>query len=85
MKKIALALVLCIGLSSCATIFGGHISDCQKNKKISKASIDDIRMLPFILDICTGVIWLAVDFATGAIYKPCKSHTMHTHAYFHHK
>jgi predicted small secreted protein len=69
MKKTVLALiVVSFMISSCATLFGGKISDCQRTKpKLGEAS-RKIRIVPLLLD---GPWGLAIDFMTGAIYKPC--------------
>ena len=72
MKKVFLVVFAAILFSSCGVIFGGKITKCQYEKlegerrKIRPAAlIGDIVMLPF------AVISIPVDFATGAIYRPC--------------
>lgn len=71
MKCIALAGLL-ISLSSCGAICGGKITDCQKNKPAQGNR--QVRAAALIGDLFIGFfpVNLAVDFATGGIYKPCK-------------
>ncbi|MBP8960107.1 MAG: hypothetical protein KBG40_06735 [Bacteroidales bacterium] len=64
-------ILIAASLSSCATIFGGTVSDCQRTKPTSGQPSRQIRVGALVADIllfCPSVI---VDFATGAIYKPC--------------
>jgi hypothetical protein len=77
MKKTLFALVLaCFILESCATIFCGKISTCQKTKPTAGEPHRQLRVVPFILDsFTTFFVGLIVDFETGAIYKPCDSQT----------
>lgn len=75
MKKIrflALILFVAFTLTSCATILGGKVSACQKTKPAPGQPSREMRIGALIADICLGVVWVAVDFGTGAIYKPCK-------------
>lgn len=72
MKKTVLALVVVsFMISSCATIFAGKSACHVKPNKAAGEPTRQIRLVPLVLDICTGTLWLAADFATGAIYKPC--------------
>ncbi len=73
MKKLLFTVFLSgtILFQSCATIFGGEVSDCQRTKPAPGQPSREIRVVPLVLDIFCGLIWVAVDFATGAIYKPC--------------
>lgn len=76
MKKTLFILALSgilLSQTSCATIWGGKISECQKTKPAPGKPKRQIRPVPLVLDVCTGLVWVAVDFATGAIYKPCKA------------
>lgn len=76
MKKLFIVIVasgLLLTQTSCATIFGGKISDCQRTKPAPGKPARQIRIVPLVLDCVTGLVWLAVDFADGAIYKPCKA------------
>ena len=75
MKKILLrvsALVLIVAsLSSCATVFGGQVSACQRTKPAPGQPAREIRAGALIADIVLFLPGTIVDFATGAIYKPC--------------
>jgi hypothetical protein len=71
MKKkvmsLLMAVVISIAFSSCATVFA-YKSSCHGK---AKAGGRTVRIVPVVLDVLTGVVWLGVDFADGAIYKPC--------------
>ncbi|PGH37543.1 MAG: hypothetical protein CRN43_20555 [Candidatus Nephrothrix sp. EaCA] len=75
MKKAAvhvLAIILLVAsFSSCATICGGPVSACQKTKPSAGEPQRDIRVGALICDILLFWPGIVVDFATGAIYKPC--------------
>lgn len=70
MKKrhvIVLLLLVCILNASCATVFGGKVTSCQKEKHDRQ-----IRPVALVLDILLcPIVCLPIDFATHAIYKPC--------------
>jgi len=69
--KIASVILLISSLSSCATILGGKVSECQR-KKPSSGVARKVRVGAIVADIFfTGAAGLIVDFATNAIYKPC--------------
>jgi hypothetical protein len=77
MKKIllnvtAVILITC-SLSSCATVFGGEVSDCQRTKPVAGQPSRAIRGGALIADILLFWPGVIVDFATGAIYKPCNN------------
>ena len=58
-------------LSSCATVFGGRITDYQRTKPLPGQPQREVRVAALILDIfLVGALGVVVDFATGAIYKP---------------
>lgn len=57
--------------SGCATIFAGGSACHSKPNKKNGEPTRQIRLVPVVLDLMCGGIWLAADFATGAIYKPC--------------
>lgn len=67
---IALVLIT-ITLSSCATIFGGKVSECQKTKPAAGQPARSVRGVALVADILLFWPGAIVDFATGAIYKPC--------------
>ena len=57
--------------SSCATVFGGKISDCQRTKPLAGEPSRKLRAGAMIADILLFWPGTIVDFASGAIYKPC--------------
>jgi len=58
-------------LSSCATVFGGHITDYQRTKPLPGQPQREVRVGALIADILlVGLLGVGVDFATGAIYRP---------------
>lgn len=72
-KAISLILLSTLFLSSCATVFGGRITECQRHKPKEVNKKRKIRPTAFVFDILIGYgIGLAIDFANGAIYKPCE-------------
>ncbi len=75
MKKRILNLVAIITIatmmSSCATIFGGKVSECQRTKPAAGEPSRPIRGAALVADILLFWPSAIVDFATGAIYKPC--------------
>ena len=75
MKKKIISLLLSIAItamfSSCATVFGGSVSQCQKTKPKEGQPQRDVRVAALILDILLFWPGTILDFATGAIYKPC--------------
>jgi hypothetical protein len=73
-KKImnAMALLVVVAtLSSCATVFGGKVSQCQRTKPAAGKPARAIRAGALIADVLLFWPGIIVDFATGAIYKPC--------------
>ena len=75
MKKVLLNLVgvllIAATLSSCATVFGGKVSTCQKTKPAVGQPSRNVRVGALVADILLFWPGAIVDFATGAIYKPC--------------
>lgn len=74
MKKVLKAFLLVTTIayfSSCATILGGKISECQRTKPVSGEPSRKLRAGAMIADILLFWPGTIVDFATGAIYKPC--------------
>lgn len=70
MRKILLNAPIASSLSSCATVFGGKVTQAQKRKPLPGESQRPIRPVAMIADILLFWLGLIVDFATGAIYKP---------------
>ncbi|TDO01266.1 hypothetical protein [Sunxiuqinia elliptica] len=72
--KLAIALIAAITiLPSCATVFGGPVSECQRTKPSPGEPTREIRAVALIADILLFWPGAIVDFATGAIYKPCNN------------
>ena len=71
-KSIKLTSILFITLlfSSCATIFGGKVTEFQKTKPNPGEPQRDIRVVELVCDLIPFWPAAIVDFATGAIYKP---------------
>lgn len=57
-------------LSSCATVFGGPVTEYQRTKPAAGQPQREIRVGALIADILLFWPGAIVDFATGAIYKP---------------
>lgn len=74
MKKtlfnVLIAIVMCSTLSSCATVFGGPITQAQRTPPQPGEPSRPIRAVALIADIIFFWPGIAVDFATGAIYRP---------------
>ena len=58
-------------LSSCATVFGGKVSTCQRTKPAHGQPARAVRPVPLVANILLFWPGVIVDFATGAAYKPC--------------
>ena len=71
--KIALSVYMIASLSSCATILGGKVSTCQKTRPSAGMPSRQVRVVAMVADIFLFWPGLIVDFATGAIYRPCKT------------
>jgi hypothetical protein len=69
--KFSAIVLIAITLSSCATVFGGTVSECQRTKPAVGQPTRPIRAGALIADIVLFWPGTIVDFATGAIYKPC--------------
>ena len=76
MKKLVNFVIVsacsCFLFSSCATVFGGRVSDSQRTKPKDGEPSRAIRGGALIADIVLFWPGTIVDFATGAIYKPAK-------------
>lgn len=57
--------------TSCATIMGGKVDNCQRTKPAEGGQTRKVRAGYLIADALFGFVPLIVDFATNAIYKPC--------------
>ena len=69
---LALFFLLIVVLPSCATIFGGPVSSCQKTKPAVGQTSREVRVGALVADILLFWPSVIVDFATSAIYKPCR-------------
>lgn len=69
--NVAAVVLIAVTLSGCATVFGGSVSSCQRTKPAPGAAARPIRAVALIADIVLFWPGTIVDFATGAIYKPC--------------
>lgn len=70
---LAVLLLVAIILPSCATVFGGPVSTCQRTKPAAGEPQRALRAGALVADILLFWPGAIVDFATGAIYKPCTS------------
>lgn len=71
---VVVALFVSTFLPSCATVFGGKVSECQRTKPAAGEPSRKVRAGALIADLLLiPVIGLIVDFSTGAIYKPCET------------
>lgn len=60
-----------LSLSSCATVFGGRVSECQRTMPAKGEPAREVRSAALIFDVLFFPPGVAIDYATGAIYKPC--------------
>lgn len=72
-KGIFALLFATILLSSCATLLGGRVSECQRTKPSAGEPSRSVRAGALIADIILFWPGAVVDFVTGAIYKPCNN------------
>jgi UPF0716 family protein affecting phage T7 exclusion len=70
--KFTAILLVIASLSSCATVFGGKVSDCQRTKPAVGEPARKVRVGALIANILFFTPGLIVDFATGAAYRPCE-------------
>ena len=70
MTTLCLAIVVMLSLNSCATVFGGKVSEFQRTKPKPGDPQREIRVGALIADVLLFWPGAIVDFATGAIYKP---------------
>ena len=69
--KISTTVLIVVYLSSCATVFGGRVSECQRTKPKEGEPTREIRGVALVADVLLFWPGIIVDFITGAIYKPC--------------
>ncbi|MBN2616380.1 MAG: hypothetical protein JXR71_11870 [Bacteroidales bacterium] len=68
-KTVAVVLIA-FSVTSCATVFGGKITQYQKTKPAPGQAQRQVRVGALVADILLFWPGAIVDFATGAIYKP---------------
>lgn len=74
-NAVVMLLSVCF-LSSCATVFGGRVTEVQRTKPAPGQPARAIRPVALIADILLFWPGAVVDFATGAIYKPEQKSTV---------
>jgi len=72
-SRVLIMLLIAVTLSSCATLFCGQVTECQRTKPNAGQPQRQVRAGALILDILLFWPGTIVDFATGAIYKPCNT------------
>ena len=75
MKKIVLkftVIALIASFTSCASVFGGKVSECQRTKPAEGQPSREVRVGALVANILLFWPGAIIDFATGAIYKPCE-------------
>ena len=71
LRQLVAFCLIASSLSSCATVFGGHITDYQRTKPLPGQPQREVRVGALVADILlVGLLGVGVDFATGAIYRP---------------
>lgn len=71
-KLFILGIGIALTFSSCATVFGGKVTTCQKTKPKVGEPQREIRWGSVAANlICGCPECILVDLMTGAIYKPC--------------
>ena len=69
-RQICFVLATCATLSSCATLFGGPVTEYQKTPPAAGQPKRELRIGALVADVLLFWPSLGVDFLTGAIYKP---------------
>jgi hypothetical protein len=64
------ALAILASMSSCATVFGGRVTEYQRTKPAAGQPAREIRAGALIADVLLFWPGAVVDFITGAIYRP---------------
>ncbi|AKD57912.1 hypothetical protein [Spirosoma radiotolerans] len=67
------AITVSSSLTSCATVFGGRVTDHQKRKPLPGETQREVRVGALIADVLLFWPGAVVDFATGAIYRPLRN------------
>lgn len=64
------ALAILASMSSCATVFGGRVTEYQRTKPTAGQPQREVRVGALVADVILFWPGAIVDFATGAIYRP---------------
>jgi hypothetical protein len=64
------AFAILASMSSCATVFGGRVTEYQRTKPAPGQPQREIRAGALIADVVLFWPGAVVDFITGAIYRP---------------
>ena len=65
-----LALAVLASMSSCATVYGGRVTEYQRTKPTAGQPQREVRVGALVADVILFWPGAIVDFATGAIYRP---------------
>lgn len=65
-----LAIAILASMSSCATVFGGRVTEYQRTRPAPGQPQREVRVGALIADVILFWSGAIVDFATGAIYRP---------------
>ncbi len=65
-----LAIAILASMSSCATVFGGRVTEYQRTRPAAGQPQREIRAGALIADVVLFWPGAVVDFITGAIYRP---------------
>lgn len=71
-KLVAVLIWIVPLFSSCATVLGGRVNPCQRHRPRNNEPTRQIRVVALVADIILWWPGLVIDFATGAIYRPCR-------------
>jgi UPF0716 family protein affecting phage T7 exclusion len=64
------AFAILASMSSCATVFGGRVTEYQRTRPATGQPQREVRAGALIADVLLFWPGVIVDFATGAIYRP---------------
>lgn len=71
LRQVVAFWLIATTLSSCATVFGGHITEYQRTRPLPGQPQREVRVAALLIDVfLVGLLGVGIDFATGAIYKP---------------
>lgn len=70
LTKSLLAVAILATMSSCATVFGGRVTEYQRTRPAPGQPQREVRVGALIADVVLFWPGVIVDFATGAIYRP---------------